>query len=92
MTPCSGSAKLYGSHPLIGIFDEHTRLLPHGVSAVEFFISFGIYLVKLGCAIRTNREKYPKDEQISIQRLYKTTYWITYSQGAILLSIIIYHS
>ena len=80
------------SLPLIGIFDEHLWPLPHGLSAIVFFLTFGLYSVKLGRALYAHRDKYPDDEQPSIQRLYTATHWITYSLGALLLSIIVYHS
>ena len=34
--------------PLIGVFDEHQWPIPHGISAVFFFVCFGIYCVQLG--------------------------------------------
>jgi hypothetical membrane protein len=50
------------SLPLIGIFDEHMWPLPHGTSAVIFFACFGIYSVKLGNALYSNKNKYPAEE------------------------------
>jgi hypothetical membrane protein len=78
--------------PLIGIFDEHMWPTLHGISAVVFFLCFGIYAVKLGNAIYENRDKYPQEEQASIDRLKKSTHGIMLSLGAFLLSILIYHS
>jgi len=80
------------SLPLIGIFDEHMWPIPHGISAVIFFISFGIYSVKLGRALYANTDKYSPSEEKSINKIFYATHYIMYSLGALLLSIIIYHS
>lgn len=78
--------------PMIGIFDEHKWPLPHGISAVIFFLCFGVYSVMLGDSLNAHRNSFPADEQDSITRTYKATSWIIYGLSALLLSIIIFHS
>ncbi len=50
------------SLPMVGIFDEHQWPLPHGTSAVIFFITFGIYSVMLANSLNEHRAQFPQAE------------------------------
>jgi hypothetical membrane protein len=78
--------------PLIGIFDEHKWPIPHGISAVTFFLLFGLYCIKLGRYLNQNKDKYPAKDQTGIKLAYYNSYGLIVALGALLLSIIIVHS
>ena len=65
--------------PLIGIFDEQRYTNIHGFCAGVYFLSFMIYGVILGQLLYSNRDKYPAEEQASIQKVYFSSYGLVIS-------------
>jgi len=64
---------------MIGYFDEHTYSSIHGVSAVLFFLSVGVYAWILSGIMNSNKDKFPKEEWDEIDRLsnMKHIMWIS---------------
>ena len=65
--------------PMIGYFDEHTYSTVHGISAVLFFLSVGVYAWILSNVLNANKDKFPVEEHESIDRLnhMKRIMWIS---------------
>lgn len=61
------------SLPMIGVFDMYKWSKYHGVFAVTFFLTFGVYSVLLGRAMYSAKDKFPESEQESIATLRKNT-------------------
>lgn len=58
--------------PLIGIFDENTRLLGHYICAIIMFFCFLIYATLLATALHKYRYKFPPEEQRTIDIMYNS--------------------
>ena len=80
------------SLPMIGVFDEHNWKLPHGFFAIVFFLSFGVYAVRLSGYLYSNRDKFPQSEQKSIESMKKASRNLMLLLGGLLVSIIFFHS
>lgn len=57
--------------PFVGIFDEHKYSKYHVISAGIIFTSFTFYAVLLAWALKENKDKFPAEEQSSIDRMDK---------------------
>jgi len=64
---------------MIGYFDEHTYSTIHGVSAVLFFLSVGVYAWILSSVLNEHKDKFPVEEHDDIDRLnhVKRLMWIS---------------
>eukprot|EP00347_Sterkiella_histriomuscorum_P021372 403334206 len=78
--------------PLIGVFDEHEFNPIHCTCAGIFFGCFGFYCILLGRALYQNRDKFPQDEQKSIDLMMKNTWGLLIVLVAFLISIKLYTS
>ena len=58
-----------GATPMIGIFDENMWPQYHGVMAGIVFVCFMIYATMLASSLFANKDKFPAEEQGSIQRM-----------------------
>jgi len=62
------------SLPAIGFFDEHTWGTIHGIMAVLFFASVGIYAWIIGGIMNDNLLKFPTSQWVEIKIMYKLRY------------------
>ena len=58
-----------GATPMIGIFDENMWPQYHGVMAGIVFVCFMIYATMLASSLFANKDKFPAEEQGSIQKM-----------------------
>jgi len=65
--------------PMIGYFDEHTYSTIHGISAVLFFLSVGVYAWILSNVLNANKDKFPVEDHDDIDKLnhMKRLMWIS---------------
>jgi len=65
--------------PMIGFFDEHNFGTIHGICAVLFFLSVGLYAWILGGVMSNNKDKFPEDQWSEIDKLntMKRTMWLS---------------
>jgi len=78
--------------PMIGYFDEHNYGTIHGISAVLFFGSCGIYAFIIGGVMTKNKDKFPTDEWDDIARMNKMKWIMLASLLTLLYSISKYGS
>jgi len=69
--------------PSIGFFDEHTYGTVHGICAVLFFGSVGIYAFIIGGIMGSNKDKFPEEEWKDIDWMNKLK-WIMFASLLIL--------